>query len=484
MTVGLLNCATGYTAFIAAAANNYSAAVDIMFYINLALVFCALTELTAFAVLCKKTSCAVVAGLVSVLLFIFGLITFIVQLVLYSYGHDGTVYAVYMCLALLGCGFIAGGVYCCILSRNSHSALCYATCALQLVPPVGAGLAVLLSYKIGRDTRVQELVFNGYAYTYAALGSFCQKNPATFADNSGEEYFEPLNKKQAARKLKSLKAAAGADAEGLYAYAAALMNYRPNKYKKALHAMEKAAAMNYAPALFNLGYFYERGLYEKRDYKKARDYYTKASAIGDDDAALRLGIIAAESGDAENGLRVFEERAAGGDLCAKYNIGVCRERGIGVAADLDSALDIYTECAVAGLFAAQKRIFSLASTDINSAQNGEFFRKVTDRKFDGGFADMIDGLIEIKKRHAADASERFLAAIFKRDKWEGVARCLVGTLYIDCGKLPQDKKNGAEYIKSAFDMSQSAREIYSVVPRAILKMRTVKASKPTDGGIS
>ena len=478
MAFGVLNSVTGNTAFLAAAGNNFSAAVDIMFYINLALIFCALIETTAFAVLCKKTSCAVVAGLVSVLLFVFGLIVFIVQLVLYSYGHRGTVYAVYMCLAFLACGFIAGGVYCCILSRNSHAALCYFTCAFQLVPPVGAALAVLLSYRIGKDTRVQEMVFNGYAYTYAALGSFCQKNSAVFADNSGEEYFEPLSVKQIKRKLKSLKARSTLSAENMYEYASALINYRPYKYKKALRAMERAAEKNYSPALFNLGYYYERGLYEKKDYKKARDYYVKAVASGDDDAALRLGIIALEKGEAQDGMRVLDERAAKGVLCAKFDIGICYERGLGVAADMDRALDIYTECAQEGLFAAQKRIFALASTDINSAQNGEFFRKVTDRKFDGGFADMIDGLICIKKRLAADASEKFLSAILKRDKWEGVARCLVGTLYIDCGKLPQDKKNGAEYIKSAFDMLPSAHEIYSVVPRSILKIRGGKSDKP------
>ncbi|MDE6401992.1 MAG: hypothetical protein K2L54_05195, partial [Clostridiales bacterium] len=257
MAVGVLNSVTGYTAFIAAAGNNYSAAVDIMFYINLALVFCALIEMTAFAVLCKKTSCAVVAGLVAVILYIFGLIVFIVQLVLYAYGHANTVYAVYFCLALLCCGLIAGGVYCCVLSRNSHAALCYIACVFRIVPPLGAAFAVVLSYRIGHDTRVQAMVFNGYAYTYAALGAFCEKNGAVFADNSGEEYFEPLSVKQIKRKLKALKSKSASSAQDMYDYASALINYTPEKYKKALRAMKKAAEKNYEPSLFNLGYYYE-----------------------------------------------------------------------------------------------------------------------------------------------------------------------------------------------------------------------------------
>ena len=56
-----------------------------------------------------------------------------------------------------------------------------------------------------------------------------------------------------------------------------------------------------------------------------------------------------------------------------------------------------------------------------------------------------------------------------RDKWEGIARCLVGTLYIDRGKLPQDRYNGVEYIGSALDLWSGAKDIYAVLPKIKVK---------------
>ena len=258
-------------------------------------------------------------------------------------------------------------------------------------------------------------------------------------------------------------------AAGKFDYATALVWYAPYKFKKAYRLMSKAANDGYAPALFNLGYFYEIGKYVNRDLKKAREYYKRAGAAGDADSALRLAIVDIKDGNAQAGLSVLNERAEFGDLYAKYDIGVCNELGLGMEKNIDKAFDIYTECANIGMYVAQARIFAAACKDIPSAQNGDFFRRITDRKFDGAFAVMIDGLIEIKKRHAADASEKFLQAVKMRDKWEGVARCLVGTLYIDRGKLPQDRYNGVEYIGSALDLWSGAKDIYAVLPKIKVK---------------
>ncbi|MBD5131335.1 MAG: sel1 repeat family protein [Clostridiales bacterium] len=439
--------------------------VDIMFYINLCLLFCAFVAATSLIVLCKKTSCAIVCGLASVLVFGFGFVLFVVQLVLYTMSHDGTPYAVYFCMALLYCGFIVGGVYCGMLSRNSHKALCISAAICSIVPPVGAVLMVILSYKINRDSRGQELVFNGYAYTYAALGEFCDGHKAKFLDSAGDASFEKLNKKQTKRKLKDLKRESKTP-DGKCAYAAAILTYTPYKYKKALRLFNKAAEAHCVQAMFNLGCYYETGSYVKKDIKKAKSFYTKAADAGDTDAVMRLALINIEYGSAQDGLHILQDRMEeNGDIYAKYNIGVCHEKGLGVTRDVIKAVEIYTECANAGMLAAQRRIFAIASHNINSAQNGQFFRTVTDREFVGTFKTMIDGLIEIKKRHAADAADKFLEAVKKHDSWEGVARCLVGTLYIDCGKLPEDRNNGAEYIKSAIPLYPAAKHIYTVVSR-------------------
>lgn len=451
-----------------AAAQSAMTTTDIMFYVNLGLLFCALIEFTTYLVLYRKTTCAAVIGLASVILYGFGLAMFIVQLIMYVRGVNGAVYTVYFCMAIFICGVIFGGVYCVLLSRNSHKALCLAAGITNIVPIVGAVLSIALSYRIHKDSRVQALVFKGYAYTYAALAAFCDKNGAEFVDSAGEEEFEELAAKQAKKSLKELKANT-ASAEGKYKYAAALLTYKPEETGKALKAMGKAADADYAPALFNLGYFYDTGTYVKRDVKKARAYYERAIKAGDADAALRLALLDIESGNAEQGFAKLKEFTADGNISAKYDMGVCFERGLGVPQDIDKAMEVYSECANAGLFAAQKRIFALAAQDINSAQNGGFFRKVTDREFFGTFDTMIKGLIEIKKRKAADAATLFLTAVKRKDKWEGLARCLVGTLYIDNGKQGEDKHNGAEYIKSAFEMMPGAKDIYEVVPKSIIK---------------
>lgn len=460
ITVGGLSVMTG---------GQLSQCTAIMFYINLGLVFCALLEATALVILYRKTSCASVIGLSTIILYGMGALMFFIQLLMYVYGNAYAVYLVYFCMALLYSSFIMSCVYCIMLGKKSHKTLCLITGIVSLIPPIGAVLAVVLSYKMQRDTPIQEYIYNGYAYTYAALGQYCAKNKPEFIDAAGEEEPERLDKKQKKRKLKELKRRSSTP-EGAYEYAAAIVMYTPENSNKAVKYFKRSAERNHAPALFNLGYFYEIGAYVKKDLKKAKSYYARATEAGDADAALRLGIIEIKSGDKSAGVAMLKDLAENkNDLCAKYDLGICAELGVDAEPDIDKAVDIYCECISAGMFTAQKRVFALAAHDINSAQNGSFFRQVTDRPYEGSFAEMIKGLIEIKKRRAADAAERFLAVVESHDKWEGLARCIVGTLYLDCGKELEDKCNGAEYIKSALDMLPSAKDVYSVVPRSILK---------------
>lgn len=456
--------------FISAAGANEST-ISILFFINLALGLCAIIELTAFAVLLKKTLYVFIAGIITVTLFGLSVVVFIVQLIIYAMGNTGAEYAVYIGLAVLSAAFVAGMVYSILLARLSRPKLCISTGVCQLVPPVGTVLAVVLSYRIKHDTRVQKLVFNGYALTYATLNAFCEKNKAELIDGADNERLEKLRDNEIKLKLKELKEdAKSGDAKKLYDYAAALLGYSPSDSSKAIKYMTKAAELNYMPAMFNLGYCYETGEYIKPDYKTARRYYAKAAVNGDTDAELRLGILSIKEGKAQEGLSIFRLRAENNnDVAALFNVGVCYERGFGVNKDIKKALDIYAQCCNAGLFAAQKRMFSIASKSINSAQNGQFFRKATDREFTGTFALMINGLIQIKRRLAADASECFLDAVKQGGDWEGVARCLVGTLYIDCGATEKDRHNGMEFVKSAFSKFPGARDVYAAISQSMIK---------------
>ena len=184
---------------------------------------------------------------------------------------------------------------------------------------------------------------------------------------------------------------------------------------------------------------------------------------------MRSCIADIKSGKGEEGIKALSARAAKDDLYAKYDIAVCYETGTGVDKDIEKAVAVYTECANVGFIKAQKRIFTIAGKDMQSARNGAFFRMVTDREFNGTFDLVVRGLIELKKRRAADAADIFLSVVRKHDEWEGVARCLVGTLYIDKGKTPDDRINGLEYVKSAIPFIPEAQHIFDVVEKRSIR---------------
>lgn len=451
----------------------------IMFYVNIGLILFTVMQMTGLIILNRKTSCASVIGFAAVLVLSMSVVLFLIQLLMYAFGVANAMYVVSFCLCITYAAYIMSCVYCIMLSKNSYKTFCIVTGVFDFIPPVGAVLTLILSCKVERDTTVQEYVYNGYAYTYAALGEYCAINKAAFTDLSGDEEPEKLTKKESKRKLKELKGQTGTP-EGQYAYAAAIATYSPQYTKTALKFMKKAAQGNHPAALFNMGFYYELGAYVKKDLKKARDCYMRAADGGDEDAAVRLGILEIKNRNAEEGFAVFKSRAEEHkDRCALYNMAVCYELGLGVEPDINQALEIYCKCdadekskdrhAAEIAAIARKRIFAIAATDINSAQNGDFFRKVTDRPFKGVFRIMMDGLIEIKKRHAKDASDKFLKAVKKGGEWEGLARCLVGTLYLDNGKELNDKINGAEFIQSALEIMPEAKDMLKVVPPSILK---------------
>lgn len=462
-------CSAAVSGLSAITVANPKSIAFILFCINIGLLLCAVIQATALVVLYRKTLCASVVGLASVMVLGMGGVLFVIQLLMYVYGNANAMYAVSFCVCLLYAAFITSSVYSFMLSRNGHKALCILTGIFDLIPPIGVFFTVVLSYKVGRDTVIKEYIYKGYAYTYAALGQFCATNKATLIDMAGDEEIGALDKSEIRRKLKDLKYRTNT-AEGQYAYAVAVATYAPQKSKTAVKFMKRAAAGNHTGALFNLGYYHELGAYLPKDFKSAKDYYTRAAEAGDEDAALRLCILEIKSGNREGGFAMLKDRADNkNDVCAKYDMGICYERGIGVAPDIDKAIELYCECISAGMYAAERRVFAIAAQDINSPQNGEFFRRVTDREFKGSFAKMIDGLIEIKKRLASDAVVHFLKVLDFNDKWEWFARCIVGTLYIDCGKEIDDRCNGGEYIRSSAVMSQIAKDLYPMLPSAVYK---------------
>ncbi len=430
---------------------------EIIFYINVGLAFCTMTELAVTIAMSKKTACMYSACLTAIFALCFGMIAFCVQLFMYSFGNKFAMYAIYAALGILYAGIGTVAVYCFMLSRRSNKGICLLAGIFGFIPPVGTFFTIMLLFRIKSDTPAEELVYNGYAYTFAALGEFCGRFNVDFVDGAEEEQFEETDRTEIRKILRSLKKNKKTD-EGKLEYGAALLNYKPKKQKKALKAISKAAKRGYAPAIFNLGFFYEKGLCVNRDLKRAHELYSRAASMGDRDAELRLACI-----DAHNGLDKLETLAQT-DPVAKYDVAVATEKGIGTEKNVDKALELYAQCI--SLFVAQKRLFALAAEKVN-AEDGTF-DKVMSIEFDGEFGLMMKGLSLIREKLAADAADAFLSAVKCRGKWEGVARCLVGALYIDNGALDGDRKNGAAYIKSAMPLTSIAADLYKIVPKRII----------------
>lgn len=451
-------------------------AVDIVFYINLALALLTLIHSAAICVLCKKTAFGVQTGLTGVFWAGFAILTYIIQLVLYSLRNGYAVYFVYAALGMMGSALIVQSIYCFLLGKRSDKNMCIATGVLLYVPPIGTVMLVLLSYKMRKDSRAQNLLFNGYAYTLAAIGAFTAKYPGEYIDSAAEAQFPELSKKEAFKHVKALKKKAK-DPEGKYKFGVAVAHYFPMDTRIAVRAMKKASKNDYPAALFNLGYWHEIGYYFKKDLKKAREYYQRAEALGDRDATLRLGVVEIESGNEKVGVEIFDKCAKAGDECALYDYAFCLERGVGIEKDGIKAVEIYADCAKRGMYAAKRRLFWLAIKSVGEVEYDDMFRRIAQLEFEGEFSLAMEGAIAVKEKRAANAADAFLAAVKYRGKSEGVCRLFVGTLYIDCGDTEKDRQNGAAYIKTAIDMTPLAKDIYLTVPVALRGKYSERAEK-------
>lgn len=442
-------------------------AVTLVFYTNIALMFCAAAELSLIA-LTRKTAYARAARAVAVSVTCAGLIAFVVQLAAYSLSLDHADIAVYAALAVTACGFIATAAYCAALSIRSNRGLAVAAAIACSIPPLGVIMTAALMSRLRKDTCAESLVYRGRGYTYAALTAAYRGENVDFVDAAETEQFDDLNKKDAAKLLKQLKKDRKTP-EGQFRYAEALLRYSPSDRAYAIKLTEKAAKRGNAEAAFNLGYFHELGLYGvKRDGKLARRLYSFAADCGDADAKLRLGILDAKSGRAD-GADVFKDGAATDDA-ARFDLALCYERGIGVAADIVKASGLYAACAENGMTAARRRLFAMAA---EAAVTGKPDHNGVDgSEFGDGFGDVLCGVDEIRARRAPEAAERFLAAVKRRDAWEGIARLFVGTLYLDCGALERDRRNGAAYVKSAVGMTELADDVFHAVPKRLVEAST------------
>lgn len=441
--------------------------VTAIFYVNIVIMAFGIAQATCVCILSKKTAYGNRVGVASVMVYVCACVAFAVQLVTFSMGNAKAPVAVYLTLSLFACAFIVSAVYCFVLSKRSNRVLCYFAGIFAILPPVGTFAIAKLTRRMSWDTKAQGMVFNGYAYTIAALRAFVTKYSGSLLDSVGTQEYKKMKSGEAFRYVKKLKKTARKtkNANDWFKYGEAVLNYFPYDSTIAIRAIRKAAKLGSASAQYNLGYMYEQGVHYKKDIKKAIRFYEQSAEGGDTDAKIRLGIVQVGRGKAAEGVKYFSERAKQGDDVARYNLAKCIERGDGVEKDFKRAIELYAVCAKNGQAAAQRRLFAWAAQSVNSANVDHVFRELVELDFAGEFGYVMKGVIAIKEKRASDGANEFLSAVKCRGEWEGFARLFVGTLYLDCGKLESDKINGAAYVKTAIEYEPLAKEVYLTIPK-------------------
>ena len=149
----------------------------------------------------------------------------------------------------------------------------------------------------------------------------------------------------------------------------------------------KAADANYAPAVFDLGRYYERGTGICADLGKAREFFEQAAEMGYGPAAaylamnLELGTWGEK--DHKQAAHFASLAASLGMSNAAQLLGRAYEDGNGVPQDDALALAWYTQAAEGGDAIASLRLmmaYSLGGLGVSpSPERAEYFSKLADR---------------------------------------------------------------------------------------------------------
>ncbi|MBQ7457261.1 MAG: SEL1-like repeat protein [Desulfovibrio sp.] len=135
------------------------------------------------------------------------------------------------------------------------------------------------------------------------------------------------------------------------------------EYQKAFDAYAKAAAMDYAPAQYNLGRMYLLGNGIASDPKQAFSYFSMAAERGLVLAQYTLGSLY-ESGvgvakDEAKALFWYARAAAKGDSESQFRMGIFLEDGLGGEKDYPKAAQWYEKAALQGHAGAQNNLGTL-----------------------------------------------------------------------------------------------------------------------------
>ena len=132
-------------------------------------------------------------------------------------------------------------------------------------------------------------------------------------------------------------------------------------YHKAQEYYEKAAELNHAGAINNIGMFYLKGYGVPPNYEKAVEYFEKASKLGNLDATANLGSMYVDGKGVEKnfeiGYQYIEYAALMGNKFALHNLGTFYVVGKRVPKDYIKARQYFEQAANLGL---NESMYSLA----------------------------------------------------------------------------------------------------------------------------
>lgn len=137
--------------------------------------------------------------------------------------------------------------------------------------------------------------------------------------------------------------------EAMYLLSTKLEEINP---ARALILLEKCAALSDSEACYKLGKWYALGYNVTKNEKKAFNYYTQASELGNYSAMCNLGIAYANGKGVktckELAVYWFKRASEGNIINAKFNLAYCYENGVGTSKDLQSAINMYISAASNG----------------------------------------------------------------------------------------------------------------------------------------
>lgn len=129
---------------------------------------------------------------------------------------------------------------------------------------------------------------------------------------------------------------------------------------RAFQLYKRAADQKCNVAMNNLGVMYERGIFVKKCYSKAVEWYEKGRACGGTEATCNLADCYMQGNgvtkDVEMAFRLYRDAAEGGDNAALTELGTCYSEGIGVRKDIKRGIALYEEAHRAGDAEATRRL--------------------------------------------------------------------------------------------------------------------------------